>query len=111
MECSLRQETNFELCTSSFESAVAVKNFSVQSTKHKVHGKQGLDPYLSISPSTISSDPIMATMSATMQPSPICGSAERFTKLGPRKCTREGFGPPSDFTYTPSSPLDASIGK
>src|SRR5207247_610007 len=66
--------------------------------------------YRSISPNTMSSDPIIATMSATIAPSDMSGSAERFTKLGPRKCTRDGLGPPSDFTYTPSSPFDASIG-
>ena len=31
---------------------------------------------------------MIATMSATISPSAMCGSAERFTKLGPRKCTR-----------------------
>src|SRR6185312_4145980 len=68
------------------------------------------ESYLSISPNTMSSEPMIATMSATISPSDICGSADRFTKLGPRKCTRDGFGPPSDFTYTPSSPLEASMG-
>src|ERR1051325_996919 len=41
--------------------------------------------YRSISPKTISSDPMIATMSATIAPRDMCGSAERFTKLGPRK--------------------------
>src|SRR5688572_810438 len=54
--------------------------------------------YRSISPNTISSDPMMATTSAIIAPSAIWGRAERFTKLGPRKCTRDGLGPPSDLT-------------
>src|SRR5581483_1426980 len=54
--------------------------------------------YRSISPKTISSDPIIATTSAIISPCAMWGSADRFTKLGPRKCTRAGFGPPVDFT-------------
>ena len=41
--------------------------------------------YLSISPNTTSSDPMIATTSATISPSAMTGSADRFTKLGPRK--------------------------
>ena len=48
---------------------------------------------------------MIATTSAIISPSLIAGRADRFTKLGPRKCTRSGFGPPFDFIYTPSSPL------
>src|ERR1041385_1811943 len=41
--------------------------------------------YLSISPNTISSDPMIATIPATIAPSAKRGNADKFTKLGARK--------------------------
>src|SRR5207237_10527831 len=92
----------FDLCTLNFallfddiSQTQIPLNLKVQRSKYKAQNRAGKD-YRSISPKTISSDPIIATMSATIAPRAISGSAERFTKLGPRKCTRAGFGPPVD---------------
>src|SRR4051794_15240604 len=52
----------------------------------------------SISPSTMSIDPITATTSASMRPLHIVLSACRVAKLGYRICTRYGFAVPSDTT-------------
>jgi len=51
--------------------------------------------YRSISPSTISMDPIAATTSAKSRPSHIFGSVCRFAKQADRICTRYGFAVPS----------------
>src|ERR671938_618598 len=39
----------------------------------------------------MSIEPMMATTSAIISPSAMCGSADRLTKLGPRTCTRAGL--------------------
>ncbi len=52
-------------------------------------------PYRSISPSTMSMDPIAATTSASKRPSHIVGSVCRFAKQALRMCTRYGFAVPS----------------
>ncbi len=51
--------------------------------------------YRSISPSTISMDPIAATTSAISLPSHIFGRVCRFAKQAARICTRYGFAVPS----------------
>src|SRR6185369_14949627 len=87
----------FDLWTLVFEFA-----FVQQRSKAKGQRQKAQDPHLSISPKTISNEPMIATTSATISPFAKSGKADRFTKLGPRKCTRLGFGPPSDRMYTPN---------
>ena len=52
----------------------------------------------SISPSTMSIDPITATTSASMRPLHIVSSACRLANPGYRMCTRYGFAVPSETT-------------
>ena len=54
--------------------------------------------YLSISPNTISIDPITATTSASKRPLHIVSSACNVAKLGFRMCTRYGLAVPSETT-------------
>jgi hypothetical protein len=54
------------------------------------------DCYLSISPSTMSSVPMMATTSATRCPMDICRRACKLMKEGGRTCTRAGLAVPSE---------------
>ena len=54
------------------------------------------DCYLSISPSTMSSVPMMATTSATRCPMDICRRACKLIKEGGRTCTRAGLAVPSE---------------
>src|SRR5215472_8189468 len=51
--------------------------------------------HLSISPSTMSIDPIAATTSAISRPSHIAGSACKCASDGARTCTRQGLAVPS----------------
>ena len=48
--------------------------------------------------------------SETIPPSHIAGAACRLTKLGSRRCTRNGRVPPSETRCAPSSPRGDSIG-
>jgi hypothetical protein len=52
-------------------------------------------PHRSISPNTISIDPIAATTSASSPPSHIFGKVCRFAKQAARMCTRYGLAVPS----------------
>ena len=62
----------------------------------------------SISPSTMSSDALIAMTSLSRCPSHSFGRAAMLMKLGPRTRQRTGLEPPSETTYMPSSPLDDS---
>src|SRR5437879_4262174 len=54
-----------------------------------------MDPYLSISPKTISMLPIAATTSAISLPSHIVGKVCKLARHAARICTRYGFAVPS----------------
>ncbi len=58
-------------------------------------GHRGSQSHRSISPSTISIDPMAATTSASRRPSHIVGSVCRFAKQADRICTRYGLAVPS----------------
>src|SRR5512140_784121 len=65
-----------------------------------------IDPhhYLSTSPRTMSTEPMMATRSATSTPFACGGMDPRLSKEGVRQWIRYGLAPPSDSRKTPSSP-------